>query len=136
MLACPPAVYFLDVLPESTMQPELTSGSPGAVPARGAVMSLLSIKALTKRFGGLVAVKSVSFDVEAGSIVGLIGPNGAGKTTVFNLITGIYRPDEGQIQFQGDSIAGMSTHLIVARGIARPSRQFGSSKTFRCWKMF
>jgi branched-chain amino acid transport system ATP-binding protein len=82
-------------------------------------MSLLSIQAMTKRFGGLVAVKSVSFDVDAGSIVGLIGPNGAGKTTVFNLITGIYRPDEGQIQFQGDSIAGMSTHLIVAKGIAR-----------------
>ena len=77
------------------------------------------IRSLTKRFGGLVAVKNVSFDVEAGSIVGLIGPNGAGKTTVFNLITGIYRADEGEIQFQGKSIAGLPTHRIVSGGIAR-----------------
>jgi branched-chain amino acid transport system ATP-binding protein len=82
-------------------------------------MSLLAIRSLTKRFGGLVAVKNVSFDVEAGSIVGLIGPNGAGKTTVFNLITGIYRADEGQINFQNKSIAGLTTHRIVAGGIAR-----------------
>jgi len=82
-------------------------------------MSLLGIRSLTKRFGGLVAVKNVSFDVEAGSIVGLIGPNGAGKTTVFNLITGIYRPDEGEINFQGKSIAGLTTHRIVSGGIAR-----------------
>ncbi|MGA2960541.1 MAG: ABC transporter ATP-binding protein [Candidatus Korobacteraceae bacterium] len=82
-------------------------------------MSLLDIRSLTKRFGGLVAVKNVSFEVEAGSIVGLIGPNGAGKTTVFNLITGIYRPDEGEISFQGKSIAGLPTHRIVFGGIAR-----------------
>jgi branched-chain amino acid transport system ATP-binding protein len=82
-------------------------------------MSLLGIRSLTKRFGGLVAVKNVSFDVESGSIVGLIGPNGAGKTTVFNLITGIYRPDEGEINFQGKSIAGSTTHRIVSGGIAR-----------------
>ncbi|MGD0910217.1 MAG: ABC transporter ATP-binding protein [Candidatus Acidiferrales bacterium] len=82
-------------------------------------MSLLAIRSLTKRFGGLVAVKNVSFDVEAGSIVGLIGPNGAGKTTVFNLITGIYRPDEGGINFKDKSISGLTTHRIVAGGIAR-----------------
>lgn len=82
-------------------------------------MSLLTIKSLTKRFGGLVAVKDVSFDVEPGSIVGLIGPNGAGKTTIFNLITGIYRPDEGEITFRGKSIAGLPTHRIVTSGIAR-----------------
>jgi branched-chain amino acid transport system ATP-binding protein len=82
-------------------------------------MSLLNIKSLTKRFGGVTAVKNVSFDVEAGSIVGLIGPNGAGKTTVFNLITGIYRPDEGIIEFKGKSIAGVPTHRIVSSGIAR-----------------
>ena len=82
-------------------------------------MSLLSIKGLTKRFGGLVAVNNVSFDVEAGSIVGMIGPNGAGKTTVFNLITGIYKPDEGEINFSGKSTLGLPTHKIVSSGIAR-----------------
>jgi len=82
-------------------------------------MSLLSIQSLTKRFGGLVAVNKVSFDVEMGSIVGLIGPNGAGKTTVFNLITGIYRPDEGEIRFKEKPIAGLRTHQIVSAGIGR-----------------
>ena len=61
-------------------------------------MSLLSIKNLTKRFGGVQAVNDVSLEVGTGSIMGLIGPNGAGKTTVFNLITGIYRPDQGEIE--------------------------------------
>ena len=82
-------------------------------------MSLLSIRNLTKRFGGLTAVKKVSFDVEEGAIVGLIGPNGAGKTTVFNLITGNYRPDEGDILFAGTSIKALRTHKIVSMGIAR-----------------
>ena len=82
-------------------------------------MSLLSLKSVTKRFGGLVAVKNVSFDVDSGSIVGLIGPNGAGKTTVFNLITGIYRADEGEISFSGKSIASLPTHRIISSGIAR-----------------
>jgi branched-chain amino acid transport system ATP-binding protein len=64
-------------------------------------MNLLHLEHLTKRFGGLVAVDDVSFDVQQGAIVGLIGPNGAGKTTVFNLITGNYRPDKGDIFFDG-----------------------------------
>ncbi len=82
-------------------------------------MSLLSVSRLTKSFGGLTAVSNLTFDVPSGSIVGLIGPNGAGKTTVFNLITGIYRPDQGEILFDGSSIVGLRTHRIVARGIAR-----------------
>lgn len=82
-------------------------------------MSLLGIHSLTKRFGGLTAVNDVSFEVESGSVVGLIGPNGAGKTTVFNLITGIYRPDEGRIEFNGRSIAGLPTHKIISAGIGR-----------------
>ena len=72
-------------------------------------MSLLSLQTVTKIFGGLTAVNEVSFDVEQGSIVGLIGPNGAGKTTVFNLITGNYVPDGGDIRFAGQSIKGMQT---------------------------
>lgn len=82
-------------------------------------MSILSLDHITKRFGGLTAVNRVSFEVEAGSVVGLIGPNGAGKTTVFNLITGNYRPDEGQVHFQGQSIGGLPTHRIVSMGIGR-----------------
>lgn len=82
-------------------------------------MSQLSLRNLTKTFGGLVAVNSVSFDVEEGTIVGLIGPNGAGKTTVFNLITGNYKPDSGDIFFDGRAIKGLPTHRIVELGIAR-----------------
>lgn len=80
---------------------------------------LLSLQELTKSFGGLTAVNRVSFDVEAGSIVGLIGPNGAGKTTVFNLITGNYKPDAGRILFDGKVINGLLTSKIVTLGIAR-----------------
>ncbi|MDR3045073.1 MAG: ABC transporter ATP-binding protein [Desulfovibrio sp.] len=82
-------------------------------------MSLLALRNLTKTFGGLVAVNNVTFDVAEGSIVGLIGPNGAGKTTVFNLITGNYKPDSGDIFFDGRTIKGMPTHRIVQQGIAR-----------------
>jgi len=82
-------------------------------------MSLLTLSEVTKIFGGLVAVNDVSFEVEEGSIVGLIGPNGAGKTTVFNLITGNYHPDAGDILFDGKSIRGKKPHAIVEAGIAR-----------------
>ena len=82
-------------------------------------MSVLSINRLTKNFGGLTAVSNVSFDVEFGGIVGLIGPNGAGKTTVFNLITGIYRPDQGEITFNQVSLVGRPTHRVVSMGIGR-----------------
>ena len=80
-------------------------------------MTLLSIENLSKSFGGLMAVNEVSFDVEAGSIVGLIGPNGAGKTTVFNLITGNYQPNTGTVFFDGQNLVGLPTHTIVERGI-------------------
>lgn len=82
-------------------------------------MSLLVLDQVSKVFGGLVAVNEVSFKVDTGSIVGLIGPNGAGKTTVFNLITGNYLPDGGDIRFLGQSIKGMKPHAIVSLGIAR-----------------
>lgn len=82
-------------------------------------MSILSLKDVTKVFGGLIAVNDLSFDVEAGSIVGLIGPNGAGKTTVFNCITGNYKPEEGSIAFRERNITGLKPHRIVELGIAR-----------------
>ncbi len=81
--------------------------------------ALLEVRGVTKSFGGLTAVSDVSFDVEAGSVVGLIGPNGAGKTTTFNLITGNYRADRGSIRFQDRAIDRMRTHKIVQAGIAR-----------------
>ncbi len=82
-------------------------------------MSLLSLQNLLKTFGGLVAVAGVSFEVEENDIMGLIGPNGAGKTTVFNLITGNYRPDSGDVIFDRKYITNLPTHAIVAMGIAR-----------------
>lgn len=80
---------------------------------------LLEVEGLTKSFGGLVAVKNLSFSVNEGEIVGLIGPNGAGKTTVFNLITGFLKPDYGIIKFNGENITGAKPHKIVKKGIAR-----------------
>jgi ABC-type branched-subunit amino acid transport system ATPase component len=74
---------------------------------------------LTKRFGGLEAVGAFDLKVHKGEISSLIGPNGAGKTTVFNIVTGIYEPDEGQIIFCGNSIQGRKPHQIVEKGIAR-----------------
>jgi branched-chain amino acid transport system ATP-binding protein len=82
-------------------------------------MALLSVEHVTRRFGGIVAVEDVSFDVGEGEIVGLIGPNGAGKTTVFNLITRLYRPDEGEIAFEEQSLLRTPPHGVVKRGIAR-----------------
>jgi branched-chain amino acid transport system ATP-binding protein len=81
--------------------------------------ALLQVESVTRRFGGLTAVKSVSFSVERGQLFGLIGPNGAGKTTMFNLITGLYTPNEGTIALDGISVAGIPPHRITACGIAR-----------------
>src|SRR4029450_4365010 len=82
-------------------------------------MAMLSVEHVMLRFGGIVAVDDVSLDVNEGEIVGLIGPNGAGKTTLFNLITRLYKPDEGQIAFKGESLLKTPSHGIVKRGIAR-----------------
>ena len=82
-------------------------------------MALLEVKNVTRRFGGIVALDDVSFDVDAGEIVGLIGPNGAGKTTAFNVITRLYRPDSGELNFEGETLLSTPPHRVVARGIAR-----------------
>jgi branched-chain amino acid transport system ATP-binding protein len=82
-------------------------------------MPLLAVDRVTRRFGGIVALDDVSFDVEESEIVGLIGPNGAGKTTVFNLITRLYRPESGEIAFGGQSLLRTPPHGVVRRGIAR-----------------
>lgn len=82
-------------------------------------MTLLELKDATIQFGGLIAVQKVSFALQEGDLFGLIGPNGAGKTTCFNLITGVYKPTSGAIEFQGKSIAGMPPHRIAKLGICR-----------------
>ncbi|HKS37417.1 MAG TPA: ABC transporter ATP-binding protein [Verrucomicrobiae bacterium] len=80
---------------------------------------LLRLCQCTIRFGGLTAVSSLDLTVRPQELVGLIGPNGAGKTTVFNLVTGVYRPTEGEIRFDGRPVAGAKPHEITGRGIAR-----------------
>ena len=82
-------------------------------------MSLLEVKDLTIKFGGVIAVNNVSFDLEAGQVLGVIGPNGSGKTTLFNLLSGIYKPTSGSIKLNGESIDGMRSDLVFAKGISR-----------------
>jgi branched-chain amino acid transport system ATP-binding protein len=82
-------------------------------------MSLVAGRNVSKRFGGVAALSDVSFSISRGEIYGLIGPNGAGKTTLFNVLTGIYAPDVGDFTFDEQSLAGLKTHEVTARGIAR-----------------
>ena len=82
-------------------------------------MPLLEVDNLSKAFGGVNAVQNVSFSVDRGLVYSVIGPNGAGKTTLFNLITGVYTSTEGDIRFDGQSIAGVAAHDLAARGMAR-----------------
>ncbi|MEA4925270.1 MAG: ABC transporter ATP-binding protein [Syntrophomonadaceae bacterium] len=82
-------------------------------------MSIMEIKGLNKSFGGLSAVLNFNFSFEKNELVGLIGPNGAGKTTVFNLITGVYKPDQGTMIFNGHNLVGLPPYEICKRGIAR-----------------
>jgi branched-chain amino acid transport system ATP-binding protein len=82
-------------------------------------MSLLEVKKVSRFFGGLAAVKDVSFGVNTGEIVGLIGPNGAGKTTLFNVVNGFYAPSRGEVLFQGSRISGLKPYQICQQGMAR-----------------
>jgi branched-chain amino acid transport system ATP-binding protein len=82
-------------------------------------VALLSVENVTRRFGGIVALHDVSFDVGAGVIAGLIGPNGAGKTTAFNVITRLYTPDEGDVRFDGETLLSTRGSNVIRRGIAR-----------------
>jgi branched-chain amino acid transport system ATP-binding protein len=74
---------------------------------------------ITKRFGGLLALSDVDFEVRQGDIIGLIGPNGSGKTTLFNLISGLFKPDSGMIFLKGELISGLTPHRIAQKGIGR-----------------
>lgn len=82
-------------------------------------MALLDVENVVVRFGGIVALDGVTFDIPEGQIVGLIGPNGAGKTTLFNCLSRLYTPNEGDVRFEGKSILGLSAEKIAALGIGR-----------------
>ncbi len=91
-------------------------------------MSLLEIKDLTQLFSGLCAVSELNLSLDERELVGLIGPNGAGKTTVFNIVSGYYQPSQGDIRFQGQSLAGLKPHKVSALGISR------TFQNIRLWK--
>jgi len=91
-------------------------------------MSLLQVKNMTPSFGGLRAVHNYDLEIELGQVIGLIGPNGAGKTTIFNLITGIYQPTEGEIIFNGQNLVGLKPYQIAAQGVCR------TFQTLRLWR--
>lgn len=82
-------------------------------------MGILSVSGLSISFGGIQALQNVDVDVEDGEILTIIGPNGSGKTTLFNCISGVYRPDKGEIIFKGEPLLGLPPHSIACRGIAR-----------------
>lgn len=81
--------------------------------------ALLEVNDVTKRFGGLTAVKNVTFTLQKGELTGILGPNGAGKTTLFNLLTGFMSPTSGTIKFNGEALQGLAPYKIVNRGMAR-----------------
>jgi len=91
--------------------------------------TMLSLRGLTRRFGGLTAVDAIDLDLAKGELVSIIGPNGAGKTTLFNLVTGLDRPDAGQVSFEGHDVTGFSPERLAGQGIARTfqlGRVFGN----------
>ena len=80
---------------------------------------LLQVRDLNKRFSGVQAIFDLSFEVTQGTITSIIGPNGAGKTTLINMISGFFRPSDGEILFNGEPLSGLKPHQVAARGIAR-----------------
>src|SRR5690606_28535293 len=108
--------------------PDAAVPAPGAaaaaaapvLPRRRAVTApLLSVRDVTKRFGGLVAIDRLSLELERNAVLGLIGPNGSGKTTFFNVLTGLYPVDGGALEFDGRDITGLSPQAVYRAGVAR-----------------
>ncbi len=93
------------------------------------MVPLLSLRGISLRFGGIVALDGVSFDVEQGQVAGLIGPNGAGKTTAFNVITRLYTPDEGELELEGRSLLRTPAFRVVEHGIARTFQNINLFRT-------
>src|SRR2546423_6324177 len=99
------------------MATDQTTTEPPDAPANGG--ALLAAQGVSKRFGGLLAVDTVTFEIPRRSIVSIIGPNGAGKTTFFNMLTGLYKPTTGRVTFDGSDITAMRPDRIMKRGLAR-----------------
>ena len=97
-------------------------------------MALLEVKNLSISFGGLKAVDNFQISIEKGQLYGLIGPNGAGKTTIFNLLTGVYKPDAGSIELAGVNITGRKT-TEIRPVLPGPSRTSVCLRICRCWTM-
>lgn len=95
--------------------------------------SILSVEGITKKFGGVVAVNNCSFNVHPGDILGIIGPNGSGKTTLFNLISGVFTPDSGEIYYMGKVINRLKSYEIARKGIGR---MFQITQPFRRMKVY
>ena len=95
---------------------------------------LIGTKSLTKRFGGLVAVNEVNFQIVEGQVAGVIGPNGSGKTTLFNLLSGFFLPDQGQVYFGGQEITRMPPNRRVAMGIVRTFQLVSVFSTLTAWE--
>lgn len=91
---------------------------------------ILSVENLTKRFGGLIAVNSLTFEVERGEVLGIIGPNGAGKTTLTNVVSGLYTPSEGRIFFRGEDVTYLDAHQRCRLGISRTFQLMRPIKEF------
>ena len=122
------------LIPASRTTASLSLTEQAAMPSRGGIgvslsgirdvqlpagTPMLEVLGLTKRFGGITAVKDLGLTIDPRTVVGLIGPNGSGKTTFFNLVTGLDTPDSGRVFFMGEDITGLPSHAIVERGIAR-----------------
>ena len=97
--------------------------------------ALLEVRDVAVRFGGIVALDGVSFDLEDGQILGLIGPNGAGKTTLFNCVSRLYTPHRGEILFEGNSLLDRPPHRIAESASPEPSRTSPCSRVSRCSTM-
>jgi branched-chain amino acid transport system ATP-binding protein len=96
--------------------------------------SLLAVRGLTLRFGGIMALNDVTFDVAAGNVTGLIGPNGAGKTTCFNCITRLYQPTSGEVLFKGENLLKVTPHHVARRRIARTFQNVALFDNMTVWE--
>src|SRR5260370_19802350 len=110
MMSTPPSAF--------RASPRSVDGRPARAYKR-ATLPILTVRDLTLHFGGIVALESVSFDVDEGQIVGLIGPNGAGKTTLFNCLSRLYTPDRGEVRFEGRPLLAQAPYRIAELGIGR-----------------